>query len=127
MRFIVLLACADKAVNADIPVAFWLDCHLPSNSRLLSTKTGTNCPRAAMYNGIGLLTPRGSGTSGYVQTNKFNIRGPPQQRIQDQRKVDGSNQAQRKPDQGILDHNRRREIELKCVQMADALEEQGYG
>jgi serine/arginine repetitive matrix protein 2 len=81
----------------------------------------------AMYNGIGLLTPRGSGTSGYVQTNKFNIRGPPQQRISDQRKVDESSNAQRKPDQGILDHNRRREIELKCVQMADALEEQGCG
>ena len=27
-----------------------------------------------MYNGVGLLTPRGSGTSGYVQSNKFNIR-----------------------------------------------------
>uniref|UniRef100_A0A453MC10 Uncharacterized protein n=1 Tax=Aegilops tauschii subsp. strangulata TaxID=200361 RepID=A0A453MC10_AEGTS len=28
---------------------------------------------AAMYNGIGLQTARGSGTNGHVQTNKFFI------------------------------------------------------
>jgi hypothetical protein len=28
-----------------------------------------------MYNGIGIGTPRGSGTSGYVQSNKFHLRG----------------------------------------------------
>ncbi|KAM0973792.1 hypothetical protein ACFX2C_017071 [Malus domestica] len=27
-----------------------------------------------MYNGIGLQTPRGSGTNGYIQTNKFFIK-----------------------------------------------------
>ena len=78
-----------------------------------------------MYNGIGILTPRGSGTSGYVQTNKFNLRGPPQQKTQDLRSAPDSSQVYKKPDQGILDHNRKREIELKVVQMADALEEQG--
>ena len=78
-----------------------------------------------MYNGIGLLTPRGSGTSGYVQNNKFNLRGPPQQKIQDLNKVQEKAPQHRKPDQGILDHNRKRDIELKVVQMADALEEQG--
>ena len=78
-----------------------------------------------MYNGIGLLTPRGSGTSGYVQGNKFNLRGPPQQNIQTLKKVSEAAPQNRKPDQGILDHNRKREIELKVVQMADALEEQG--
>ena len=26
-----------------------------------------------MYNGIGLLTARGSGTNGYVQSNKFSV------------------------------------------------------
>ena len=65
-----------------------------------------------MYNGIGLLTPRGSGTSGYVQTNKFNLRGPPQQKIQDLNKVQEKAPQHRKPDQGILDNNRKRDIEL---------------
>ena len=77
-----------------------------------------------MYNGIGILTPRGTGTSGYVQTNKFNLRGPPQRKPEDL-KAAHDRTGNRKPDQGILDHNRKREIELKIVQMADALEEQG--
>ena len=77
-----------------------------------------------MYNGIGILTPRGTGTSGYVQTNKFNLRGPPQRKTEDLKAAHDRTGA-RKPDQGILDHNRKREIELKVVQMADALEEQG--
>ncbi len=77
-----------------------------------------------MYNGIGILTPRGTGSSGYVQTNKFNLRGPPQRKTEDL-KAAHDRTGNRKPDQGILDHNRKREIELKVVQMADALEEQG--
>jgi serine/arginine repetitive matrix protein 2 len=77
-----------------------------------------------MYNGIGILTPRGTGTSGYVQTNKFNLRGRPQKRPEDLRTAHDQT-ANRKPDEGILDHNRRREIELKVVQMADLMEEQG--
>ncbi|KAJ7966076.1 Serine/arginine repetitive matrix protein 2, partial [Quillaja saponaria] len=27
-----------------------------------------------MYNGIGLQTPRGSGTNGYIQSNKFFVK-----------------------------------------------------
>ncbi len=77
-----------------------------------------------MYNGIGILTPRGTGSSGYVQTNKFNLRGPPQRKTEDL-KAAHDRTGNRKPDQGILDHNRKREIEVKVVQMADALEEQG--
>ena len=30
-----------------------------------------------MYNGIGILTPRGTGTSGHVQANKLNLRRAP--------------------------------------------------
>ena len=77
-----------------------------------------------MYNGIGILTPRGTGSSGYVQTNKFNLRGPTQRRPEDLKAAHDSI-SNRKPDQGILDHNRKRDIELKVVQMSDALEEQG--
>ncbi|CAH2073324.1 unnamed protein product, partial [Iphiclides podalirius] len=54
-----------------------------------------------MYNGIGLTTPRGSGTNGYVQTNWAS------------------------PNQDILDHERKRKIEVKCAELEDSLEEQG--
>ncbi|KAK9821762.1 hypothetical protein WJX81_005452 [Elliptochloris bilobata] len=78
-----------------------------------------------MYNGIGLLTPRGSGTSGHVQTNKFNLRGRPQQRIlEDRSSLKGPEQKQ--ANQAILDHTRKRDIELKLAELADSLEEQGY-
>lgn len=77
-----------------------------------------------MYNGIGLLTPRGSGTSGYVQTNRFNLHGRPQQRMpEDRSALQGPEQKQ--PNQAILDHNRKRDIELKLTELADSLEEQG--
>ena len=70
--------------------------------------------------GIGLLTPRGSGTSGYVQGNKFNLRGPPPQR-NDRRDDDGP--VQKKPNKEILEHNRKRQIELEVEVMRVQLEE----
>lgn len=80
-----------------------------------------------MYNGIGLLTPRGSGTSGYVTGNKFNLRHPPPK--QHGAKYDTLNSEgpkQKKANMDILEHNRKREIESKCFALADSLEEQGY-
>lgn len=77
-----------------------------------------------MYNGIGILTPRGTGTSGYVQTNKFNLRGPPPQRHD---RKDDAGPAQRKPNEGILEHNRKREIELEVEVMRAQLEDDGLG
>lgn len=76
-----------------------------------------------MYNGIGLLTPRGSGTSGYVQTNKFNLRGRPQGAFKEETAVATANV---KPDKGILEHNRKRQLELDLLKLADDLEAQGY-
>lgn len=78
-----------------------------------------------MYNGIGLLTPRGSGTSGYVQTNRFNLHGRPQQRMPEERSA-LKGPEQKEPNQAILDHNRKRDIELKLTELADSLEEQGW-
>ena len=80
-----------------------------------------------MYNGIGLLTARGSGTSGYVQTNKFNLRGGPQSaaasRPADLAAPVGN--ASRQPNRDILEHAKKREIELKLLELQDDLEEQG--
>ncbi|KAG7669408.1 hypothetical protein KSW81_007563 [Nannochloris sp. 'desiccata'] len=75
-----------------------------------------------MYNGIGITSVRGTGTSGYVQTNKFNLRGPPQQRRD---RDDNKGPRHRGPNAAILEHNRKREIEVQVELMRDELEEEG--
>lgn len=81
-----------------------------------------------MYNGIGLQTPRGSGTNGYVQRNmsfvpkvreKVNYRTE-----EDIKKLDAL--ANKKPNEEILAHEKKRIIELKCFEMRELMEEQGY-
>jgi serine/arginine repetitive matrix protein 2 len=88
-----------------------------------------------MYNGIGLQTARGSGTNGYVQTNKFFIKprstggpgGPHRPPLPDAAGGDGTGLGgMRKPNRDILEHDRKRQVELKLLVLRDALEEQGY-
>jgi hypothetical protein len=86
---------------------------------------------AAMYNGIGLQTARGSGTNGYVQTNKFLVKyrtsGPPKPPLPGHGDDAGAGLGgMRKPNKEILDHDRKRQVELKLLVLRDALEEQGY-
>jgi len=80
-----------------------------------------------MYNGIGLETARGSGTNGYVQRNlsfirrhKDNIDYKSEEEL---RKLDS--QLVRGPNSEILDHERKRKVELKCMEMQELMEEQG--
>lgn len=81
------------------------------------------------YNGVGLTTPRGSGTNGYVQRN-FALLKPKQEVFdynkpeEDQAKLDLA--LSRKPNEDILEHDRKRVVELKCVEMQDKMEEQGF-
>eukprot|EP00890_Picochlorum_soloecismus_P000188 jgi/Picsp_1/116/NSC_00116-R1_srrm2 protein len=80
-----------------------------------------------MYNGIGLTTVRGSGTSGYVQTNKFNIRGPPSRSERGYGERDGNGEksdVHRKPNKDILEHNRKREVEVKVMELRVQLEDE---
>jgi len=82
-----------------------------------------------MYNNIGLLTPRGSGTSGYVSTNKFNLKRTPVQQQQQPPNYDSLNAEgpqQKKANMEIVEHNRKREIEAKIFELQDTLEEKGY-
>lgn len=72
--------------------------------------------------GIGLLSVRGSGTSGHVQGNKFNLRGPPQGAYRD--RDDDKGPTVRQPNAGILEHNRKREIELEVETMRAQLEDE---
>lgn len=78
-----------------------------------------------MTSNVGLTTPRGSGTSGYVQRNlsfvkPLNNYAPYPQDYESLQK-----HKQRKPDKQILDHDRLREIEVKVFDLRDKLEEEG--
>ncbi|XP_055601576.1 serine/arginine repetitive matrix protein 2 isoform X7 [Uranotaenia lowii] len=83
-----------------------------------------------MYNGIGLTTPRGSGTNGHVQRNVAFVRPGKKDNVNyrtedDLAKLDA--QSNRQPNQGILDHERKRKVEVKCAELEEVLESQGLG
>ncbi|XP_073156578.1 uncharacterized protein [Henckelia pumila] len=83
-----------------------------------------------MYNGIGLQTARGSGTNGYVQTNKFFIKPRTNKVVMDSSKGFDSGQGMagvtRKPNKDILEHDRKRKIQLKLLVLEEKLIDQGY-
>lgn len=90
-----------------------------------------------MYNGIGLPTPRGSGTNGHVQRNmaslndsKVSVGGRNFQSNttyryaeEDLHKLDAI--INKEPNKEILDHDRKRKIEVKCIEFEEILEKQG--
>ena len=80
-----------------------------------------------MYNNIGLQTARGSGTNGYVQRNLSLLRSRKEKvEYHTQEDVDKLEQMNtKKPNQEILEHERKRQIELKCMELQDIMEEQG--
>ena len=85
-----------------------------------------------MYNGIGLTTARGSGTSGYVQTNKFHRDASRltrdghdggSKRSRDAEGSRGQPVKRRGMSDAILAHNAKREIEVRVAELAERLEE----
>ena len=79
-----------------------------------------------MTSNVGLTTPRGSGTSGYVQRNLSALKPRDQHHTPYPSPTsDLLKHRQRKPDQQILDHDRLREIEVKVFDLRDSLEEEG--
>ncbi|XP_067642683.1 SRRM2 protein homolog rsr-2 isoform X2 [Eurosta solidaginis] len=81
-----------------------------------------------MYNGIGLTTPRGSGTNGHVQRNWAFVRPGKKDNTnyrseEDIKKLDAT--LNRPPNKEILDHDRKRKIEVKCIEFEEILEKQG--
>ncbi|KAL3931681.1 MAG: hypothetical protein SGPRY_001023 [Prymnesium sp.] len=79
-----------------------------------------------MYNGIGLATVRGSGTNGYVQKNMSHLsRSRTAERKDIQRPLDHDFKEPRAPNQEILRHNMKREVELKVLRLQERLEEEG--
>lgn len=87
------------------------------------------------YNGIGLQSARGSGTSGYVQTNLALSPGSAQGTYKKRRLISKRrankvrskvNEAQKhKARLDIATHSKRREIEVECMELREKLEEAG--
>ncbi|KAJ3527077.1 hypothetical protein NM208_g10882 [Fusarium decemcellulare] len=76
-----------------------------------------------MSDNVGLSTPRGSGTSGYVQRNLAHIK-PRDYSAPYPKDLDSLRHRQRQPDKGILEHDRKREVEVKVFDLRDKLEEE---
>lgn len=78
-----------------------------------------------MADNVGLTTPRGSGTSGYVQKNRSLLR--PRDKVAPyQKDYDHARHRPRQPDAEILEHEAKRDIEVKVFELRDKLEEEGY-
>ncbi|KLU81488.1 pre-mRNA-splicing factor cwc-21 [Magnaporthiopsis poae ATCC 64411] len=77
-----------------------------------------------MSDNVGLSTPRGSGTSGYVQRNLAHIRPRDAAAPYPPRDLDSLRHKQRQPDKAILEHERKREVEVKVFELRDKLEEE---
>merc|ERR1712000_261302 len=81
-------------------------------------------PTQIMSDNVGLSTPRGSGTSGYIQRNRAYIKPRDQAAPYPPKDLDSLRHRQRQPDKGILEHDRKREIEVKVFDLRDQLEEE---
>lgn len=77
-----------------------------------------------MSSNVGLDTPRGSGTSGYVQRNLAHMK-PRDYGVPYPQDADRLRHKQRQPDKEILEHEAKREIEIKVLELRDQLEDEG--
>ncbi|KAI1397205.1 cwf21-domain-containing protein [Hypoxylon fuscum] len=78
-----------------------------------------------MSDNVGLSTPRGSGTSGYVQRNLAHLRPRDRAAPYNTKDLDSFKHRQRQPDKEILEHDRKREVEVKVFELRDQLEDEG--
>jgi hypothetical protein len=78
-----------------------------------------------MSDNVGLPTPRGSGTSGYVQRNLAHQKPRDMAAPYLPRDADSLRHRQRQPDKGLLEHDRKREVEVRVFELRDKLEEEG--
>lgn len=82
--------------------------------------------KPSMSSNVGLSTPRGSGTSGYVQRNLSHLkpRDAPYPPRGSPSPFEHPQHRQRQPDAQILEHDRRREIEVQVFELRDRLEDE---
>ena len=81
-----------------------------------------------MYNGIGLTTARGTGTNGYVTKNMSSL-GTKRERVEyrtdDDLKRAEAMLAPKKTNPDILEHERKRQVEIQCMELRAQLEDDG--
>jgi len=77
-----------------------------------------------MYNGIGLPTPRGSGTNGFVQRNLAHVKKSHQTKAGIVSQPDAD--IDKPPNFELITHERKRQIEAKCLRYRQELEEDRY-
>ena len=75
-----------------------------------------------MYNGIGLKSARGSGTNGYVQRNLSFVK-PKTKSNNDYKYEDQPQAPPRKPNDEVLLHKARRQVEVEVLEYQEKLEE----
>ena len=83
-----------------------------------------------MYNGVGLQTARGSGTSGYVQTNIARLQPGQKSKLQDYGKIlkqlkDAPQPLPKPPNQELINHEKKRKIEGQLFSMGKKLRAEG--
>eukprot|EP01053_Blabericola_migrator_P010672 Blabericola_migrator_1__10671@NODE_608_length_7306_cov_258_002348_g441_i0_p6_GENE_NODE_608_length_7306_cov_258_002348_g441_i0NODE_608_length_7306_cov_258_002348_g441_i0_p6_ORF_typecomplete_len152_score30_89cwf21/PF08312_12/9e11cwf21/PF08312_12/1_1e04_NODE_608_length_7306_cov_258_002348_g441_i020552510 len=80
-----------------------------------------------MYNGIGLPTPRGSGTSGYIQRNLGHVPSGAKRKFKKNEQVESTGSVKVKPggDPELLEHERRRRVEIEVMTYITELEARG--
>jgi len=83
-----------------------------------------------MYNNIGLKTVRGSGTNGYIQTNLAALPAN-WKRFRGRRKGFDAEEPDKKPklykpSQELIDHNKKRAVEVKVFEYREKLEDQDF-
>ncbi|EGO01668.1 hypothetical protein SERLA73DRAFT_70836 [Serpula lacrymans var. lacrymans S7.3] len=76
------------------------------------------------WNSACLTTPRGSGTNGYVIRNLSTLRVH-QTAAERAAAWDVAPPKHREPDEAILEHERKRKVEVKCLELQLELEDQG--
>jgi hypothetical protein len=81
--------------------------------------------QTTMSSNVGLSTPRGSGTSGFVQRNLSYVRPRAAGAGAPYNPDDFAKHKQRQPDAEILEHERKRRIEVKVFELRDRLEDEG--
>ena len=81
-----------------------------------------------MYNGIGITTARGTGTNGYVQKN-LSFVPTKRERVEYVKDVELKKLEtliEKKGNAEILEHEKKRRIEVKCMEMRDMMSNNGY-
>ena len=96
------------------------------NNYILTTKNS----KTKMYNGVGLQTARGSGTSGYVQRNLSHVLPGAKPKLQDYGKIlkelmDAPQPLPKPPNQELITHEKKRQIESKVFTLGKKLRAEG--